>query len=206
MLFRSKYIENLTEIKEIKSKLEYPGTHHDNPLYQIFDQLFYGPVVYEKLFQRKSEFNEPPLIDNDLVIVSEKLITKLKTKYGSRIAIVTGRGKESVKYSLKKLMEEFDLENSAFLEDESRELAKPNPLSLTRAISRMDATNSIYVGDSMEDLIMARKATEQGLVTIFCGIIGTSKNPQQKLELFQKNGAQLILESIDLLPKVLNLE
>ena len=160
----------------------------------------------ENLFQRKSEFSESPLIDNDIVLVSENLIKKLKTKYGSKIAIVTGRGKESVRYSLKKLMEQFDLENSAFLEDESRELAKPNPLSLTRAISGMKATNSIYVGDSMEDLIMAKKATEQGLATIFCGIIGTSKNPQQKLELFQKNGAQLILESIDLLPKVLNLE
>ncbi|NIM26448.1 MAG: HAD hydrolase-like protein [Nitrososphaeria archaeon] len=201
-----KYIEDLTEIEEIKNKLEYPGAHHDNPLYQIFDQLFYGPELYEKLFQRKSEFTEPPLIDNDLVIISENLITKLQTKFGPKISIVTGRGKESVRYSLRNLMEKFDLENSAFLEDESRQLAKPNPLPLTRAISGMAATNSIYVGDSMEDLIMAKKATEQGLGTIFCGIVGTSKNPQQKLELFQKNGAQLILESIDLLPKVLNLE
>ena len=201
-----KYIESLTEIEDLKNNLKYPGIHHDNPLYQIFDQLFYGSELYEKLFQRKSEISESPLIDNDIVIVSENLIKKLKTKYGSKISIVSGRGKESVRYSLKKLMEQFDLENSAFLEDESRELAKPNPLSLTRAISGMDVINSIYVGDSMEDLIMARKATEQGLDTLFCGIIGTSKNPRQKLELFQKNGAQLILESIDLLPKVLNLE
>ena len=74
-----KYIESLTEIDDIKNKLEYPGTHHDNPLYQIFDQLFYGPELYEKLFQRKSEFSESPLIDNDIVIVNENLITKLKT-------------------------------------------------------------------------------------------------------------------------------
>ena len=53
---------------------------------------------------------------------------------------------------------------------------------------------------------MAKKATEQGKKTTFCGIIGTSKNPAQKLELFEKNGAQLVLDSIKLLPKVLNLE
>jgi hypothetical protein len=53
---------------------------------------------------------------------------------------------------------------------------------------------------------MAKKATEQRLKTTFCGIIGTSKNPQKKLELFEKNGALLVLESINLLPKVLNLE
>lgn len=201
-----KYIEGLTEIDDIKNKLSYPGTHHDNPLYRIFDQLFYGPNLYEKLFHRKSEFSASPLIDNDVVIVNEALISKLKTKYHYRIAIVTGRGKESVKYSLKKLLDEFNLENSWFLEDESRELAKPNPVSLTRTISGMACTNCIYVGDSMEDLIMAKKSTEQGLKTTFCGIIGTSKNPEEKLQLFEKNGAQLVLESINLLPKVLNLE
>ncbi len=28
-----KYIENLTDINEIKNKLSYPGDHHENPLY-----------------------------------------------------------------------------------------------------------------------------------------------------------------------------
>ena len=65
-------------------------------------------------------------------------------------------------------------------------MAKPNPTSLIRAIKGMKTSHSIYVGDSMEDLIMAKKATEQGYTTIFCGIIETSKNPQEKLERKQK--------------------
>jgi len=100
----------------------------------------------------------------------------------------------------------FDLKNSAFLEDESRELAKPNPKSLLDSISGMNSVCTLYVGDSMEDFIMAKKATDLGHKTIFCGIIGTSKNPKEKLELFEKNGAILLLDSIKLLPKVLNLE
>jgi HAD superfamily hydrolase (TIGR01549 family) len=201
-----KYIEKLTEIDEIINKLSYPGTHHDNPLYKIFDQLFYGPELYEKLFKNNSGFSESGLIENDIVIVSDSLISKLQSKYNSKISIVTGRGKESVRYSLKKLLEQFDIDNSAFLEDESRDMAKPNPVSLIRAIKGMNSSNSIYVGDSMEDLIMAKKATDQGYKTTFCGIIGTSKDPQEKLELFEKNGALLVLESINLLPKILNLE
>jgi HAD superfamily hydrolase (TIGR01549 family) len=201
-----KYIEKLTEIDEIKNKLSYPGTHHDNPLYKIFDQLFYGPELYEKLFKNKSDFSESGLIENDIVIISDSLISKLKSKFNSKISIVTGRGKESVRYSLKKLLEQFDTDSSTFLEDESREMAKPNPASLIQAINGMESTNSIYVGDSMEDLIMAKKATEQGYKTTFCGIIGTSKNPQGKLELFEKNGTLLVLESINLLPKIINLE
>ena len=53
------------------------------------------------------------------------LLEKLQKKFNSKIAMVTGRGKESVSYSLKRLMlNDFNLQNSMFLEDESRELSK----------------------------------------------------------------------------------
>ena len=201
-----KYLEKFVDISDIKNKLSYPGTHHDNLLYKIFDQIFYGPELYSKLFKHKSQFSEPGLIENDVVIVNNFLIEKLEKRFSSKLSIVSGRGKESIRYSLKSLLDKFDLKNSAFLEDEPRELAKPNPESLVRSINGMNCNHCIYVGDSMEDFIMAKKAIEQGCKTTFCGIIGTSKNPQEKLELFQHNGSKLVLESINLLPKVLNLE
>ena len=201
-----KYLEKLADISDIKNKLSYPGIHNDNSLYKIFDQIFYGPELYSKLFKHKSQFSEHGLIENDVIIVNKSLIEKLQKRFTSKLSIVSGRGKESIRYSLKLLLDKFDLKNSAFLEDEPRELAKPNPESLVRSINGMNCSHCIYVGDSMEDFIMAKKATEQGCKTTFCGIIGTSKNPQDKLELFQRNGAMLVLESINLLPKVLNLE
>jgi phosphoglycolate phosphatase-like HAD superfamily hydrolase len=201
-----KYLEDLVDISDIKEKLSYPGIHHGNPLYKIFDQLFYGPKLYEKLFGNASEFSEPGLIEQDDVILNEKLIETLQKKFDSKIGMVTGRGKESVSYSLKELLNEFDLNNSAFLEDEPRELAKPNPKRLLDSIQGMNSVSTLYVGDSMEDFIMAKKVSDLGHQTTFCGIIGTSKNPQEKLELFEKNGAVLILDSIHLIPKVLNLE
>ncbi|MBI5859284.1 MAG: HAD-IA family hydrolase [Nitrosarchaeum sp.] len=201
-----KYLEKLADISDIKHKLSYPGIRNENPLYKIFDQIFYGPELYSKLFKQKSQFSESGLIDNDVVIVNNLLIEKLQKKFASKLSIVSGRGKESIRYSLKQLLDKFDLKNSAFLEDEPRKLAKPNPESLVRSIKSMNCKHCLYVGDSMEDFIMAKKATSLGHKTTFCGIIGTSKNPQQKLELFQQNGAKLVLESINLLPKVLNLE
>ena len=201
-----KYLQNQTDISEIKNQLSYPGTHHDNPLYQIFDQLFYGSELYKKLFDKDSKFSEPGLIEQDDVILNNSLLELLEKKFNSKIAMVTGRGKESVSYSLKELLPRFDLKNSVFLEDESRDLAKPNPKPLLDSIKGMNGTSTLYVGDSMEDLIMAKRVTDMGNKTIFCGIIGTSKNPQEKLELFEKNEAVLVLESIHLLPKVLNLE
>lgn len=201
-----KYLTNLADISEIKSKLSYPGTHQENPLYKIFDQFFYGPKLYKKLFGLASNFSEPGLIEQDDVILNEKLIKTLQKKFDSKIAMVTGRGKDSVSYSLKSLLNEFDLHNSVFLEDESRDFAKPNPKRLLDSIKGLNSISTLYVGDSMEDFIMAKKATDLGHLTTFCGIIGTSKNPQEKLELFEKNGAILVLDSIHFLPKVLNLE
>jgi len=201
-----KYLENLVDISDIKKQLSYPGTHKQNPLYQIFDQLFYGPELYQKLFKSPSKFSESGLIEQDDIILNNSLIEKLQKKFNSKIAMVTGRGKESVSYSLKELLEKFDLKNSIFLEDELRELAKPNPKPLLNSIKGMNSTSTLYVGDSMEDFIMAKKVTELGHKTVFCGIVGTSKNPQEKLELFEQNDAILALDSIHLLPKVLNLE
>ena len=200
------FLKNQVDISEIIEQLSYPGSHKDNILYQIFDQLFYGPELYSKLFKNTSKFSESGLIENDIVIFNNDLADKLENKFHKQISMVTGRGKESVKYSLKNLLEKFDLQNSMFLEDEPRELAKPNPQSLVNSITGMNSKSCLYVGDSMEDFIMAKKATILGNNTTFCGIIGTSKNPEEKLQLFEQNEAILVLDSINLLPKVLNLE
>ncbi len=201
-----KYLSSLdVDISAIRQKLDYPGRHSDNILYSIFDQLFYGSKLYQKLFNKKSQFNENGFIDNDKVIVTKELLDKLKKKFNKNIAIVTGRGYESIRYSLKELLELFNLQNSIFLEDEPRELAKPNPESLLRSIKGLNSSHTIFVGDSMEDLIMAQKASEVGKKTTFCGIIGTSNEPDKKRNLFEKNNASIILDSIQLLPKVLNL-
>jgi len=200
------FLKKQIDISEIIGQLSYPGSHKENILYQIFDQLFYGPKLYLKLFKNLSKFSEPGLIENDDVIFNNNLSEKLQKKFGTQISMVTGRGKESVSYSLKNLLGKFDLKNSVFLEDESRDLAKPNPQALINSINGMNSKSCLYIGDSMEDFLMAKKTTVLGHKTTFCGIIGTSKNPQEKLKLFEQNEAILVLDSIKLLPKVLNLE
>ena len=201
-----KYLDKLNaDVSDIRKKLSYPGRHSENLLYSVFDQLFYGETLYQKLFNKKSQFNEKGFIDNDKVLVSKELLDNLRKKFDDKTAIVTGRGLDSISYSLKELLNQFNIKNSVFLEDESRELAKPNPEALLRSIRGLNSSYCLYVGDSMEDLIMAQKATEIGNKTTFCGIIGTSNNPSEKRSFFEKNGAILILDSIQLLPKVLNL-
>jgi len=80
-----KYLENIgANVSDIKNKLDYPGLNHQNLLYSVFDQLFYGPELYSKLFKKQSKFFEKGLIDNDNVIVNQELISTLKSKFNEK--------------------------------------------------------------------------------------------------------------------------
>ena len=204
------YIENFlnkidTDISDVKARLAYPSTDKNDLIHSTFDQLFFGPELYNKIFQRESKFSEKGFIENDKVIVNSELIEALKKKFNEKIAIVTGRGFNAINSSLKEILNEFNVENSVFLEDESRDLAKPNPQSLIRAMKGLNSKNCLYVGDSMEDMILAQKASELGFQATFCGIYGSGKLPETRKKMFIDQDVSMILESINFLPKILNL-
>ena len=202
------YIEDFlnkidVDIADIKSRLGYPSTDKNDLIHSTFDQLFFGPELYSKIFQKKSKFSEKGFIENDNVIVNSELIEALKKKFNDKIAIVTGRGLDAISSSLKEILNLFNVENSVFLEDESRDLAKPNPQSLIRAMKGLNSKNCLYVGDSMEDMILAQKASELGFKATFCGIYGSGKLPDMRKKLFVKYNVPLILQSINQLPDIL---
>jgi len=204
------YIENFLDkidldISDIKSRLNYPSTDKNDLIHVTFDQLFFGPELYSKIFQKGSNFSDKGLIENDNVIVNSELIEALKKKFDDKIAIVTGRGFNAISSSLKEILNQFNVKSSVFLEDESRDIAKPNPQSLIRAMKGLNSKNCLYVGDSMEDIMLAQKASELGFQAAFCGIYGSSKLPEMKKNLFIKKNVPFILESINSLPKALNL-
>ena len=199
------FVNKNIDLTEIKSKLDYENSRKESYIHRIFNQLFYGPSLYQEIFNEKSTFSQSPLIDLDKIILDENLILKLKNRFGKKITTVTGRGKFAFSYSMKNFLNNFDLQSSVFLEDQPLEMAKPNPKSLIESISAIDSKTSLYIGDSMEDLLMVEKCKESGYDVSFCGIYGSSDEPELKYELFQKNNASIILESIQELPKALNL-
>ena len=202
------YIENFlkkidVDIFDVQERLGYPSTDKNDLIHSTFDQLFFGPELYSKIFQKESKFSEKGFIENDQVIVTSELVEALKEKFNDKIAIVTGRGFNAISSSLKEILNQFNVANSVFLEDESRDLAKPNPQSLIRAMKGLNSKNCLYVGDSMEDMMLAKKASELGFQATFCGIYGSGKLPEMKKKLFVEYNTPLILESIKELPDVM---
>ena len=127
------------DLTEIKSKLDYENSRKASYIHRIFNQLFYGPKLYEEIFNEKSQFNDNPLIDLDDIVLDNNLMLKLKNRFGTKISTVTGRGKFAFSYSMKNFLDNFDIENSVFLEDRPLELAKPNPDSLIESISGINS-------------------------------------------------------------------
>jgi HAD superfamily hydrolase (TIGR01549 family) len=202
------YIENFlnkigVDVSDVKARLSYPSADKNDLIHATFDQLFFGPELYNKIFQKESKFSENGYIENDNVIVNSELIETLKKRFNDKIAIVTGRGFNAISSSLKEILNRFNVENSVFLEDEPRNLAKPNPQSLIRAMNGLNSKNCLYVGDSMEDMILAQKASELGFNTTFCGIYGSGKLPEMKKKLFTEHDVPLIVETINQLPDIL---
>ena len=185
------------------------------PVRDAFDQLFYGPDLYERLAGARSQFHGPGLIERDRVIVTEQAAGELRRRFSGRVSLVTGRGAAPARHTLGAIMDMFDLGASRFLEDEPRSMAKPNPEPLLRSIRAMGGRHCLYVGDSYEDLLMARRAGAAaaaggnggggggGVAVTFCGITGASASPRRRLEMFDAGGAHAVLDSVLLLPRVL---
>ena len=193
------------DLRELKSKLDYENSRKESYIHKIFNQLFYGPALYEEIFKEKSQFFQEPLIDLDEIVLDDNLMSKLQNRFGKKICTVTGRGIFAFSYSMKNFLNNFDMNSSVFLEDLPLEMAKPNPKSLIESISTINSKCSLYIGDSMEDLLMVEKCKESGYDVSFCGIYGSTDEPESKYELFQKNKAPIILQSIQELPMALNL-
>jgi phosphoglycolate phosphatase-like HAD superfamily hydrolase len=69
----------------------------------------------------------------------------------------------------------------------------------------MGARTAIYVGDSAEDLLMARRAEKEiGAKIAFAGIYGNSSESDETIDKFKQEGVAVIIRSVNQLPNIIN--
>jgi phosphoglycolate phosphatase-like HAD superfamily hydrolase len=69
----------------------------------------------------------------------------------------------------------------------------------------MGARTAVYVGDSAEDLLMARRAEKEIDTKIaFVGIYGNSSEPHETVDKFKQEGVEAIIKSVNQLPNIIN--
>lgn len=188
----------LCNMSDVVERLKYPGT--SSVVQEVFDQLFYGPDLYQKITGKESRFAEPGLIERESILLDDTTREWLTRRFGPRIGMVTGRGRESARHTLGDVMDMFNTAGSVFLEDEPRSMAKPNPKSLVSAIDAMGIRRCVYVGDSAEDLMMARAADRD---VVFVGVWGTATDRRRRQEMFLDRKADHMVKLVTGLPSLL---
>ena len=195
------------DIDKWKKVLTYPAPVKDSMLARVFDEIFYGQDLFRKQDHLEPKYRTTgrPLIKNDRLAVSVKTMKKLNKMFKGNLAIVSGRSKLAAEYSLQHIIKYFNSDACVFLEDKKREYAKPNPYAVKHAMKVMGARTAVYVGDSAEDLLMARRAgKETGTKIAFVGIYGNSSEPDKTIDKFKQEGVELIIRSINQLPNIIN--
>jgi len=184
----------------------YPGSPPKSRLATLYDEMYHGPVLFKELYGVGPKyFAGTGLITRDRVLVTGADLRRLSECFGDRLAIDTGRPRKAVEYSMGNLLSFFDLDASVFIGDgeigREREGVphfekKPSPASLLHVRDKLGSSHLLYVGDSAEDVMMAREVrTSSGGVT-FAGVYGASHDTRDQVEFFRREGVELIVPSV----------
>ncbi|HVE37085.1 MAG TPA: HAD-IA family hydrolase [Nitrososphaeraceae archaeon] len=202
------YLKDYPEsrLKQIKKLLKYPGDVNTSIIARVFDEYFYGPQLFKKQHDTNSKYySGRPLIENDILLAKNSTLKKISNMFDMRTGIVSGRSRIAAEYSLKSVFKFFDMKGSVYLEDEQRDMGKPNPSALIKSVKSFGVSNAFYVGDSAEDLFMVQRARKISNLDIkLIGVCASNARSNQIRSLFVSNGTSLIVKNINELPNILN--
>lgn len=200
-----------------KRFLNYPDSVKESPLAIVFDEMFYGPKLFEDTHGRARQFYDGPGFverEREGTLVTCEIIDELTQAIGKEnFGIVSGRDRLSARFSLGCILDRFVKESTIFLMDhnyvdekteERGKLRKPDPYPLIKASKGLEPFSySLYVGDSAEDMIMAKRANETDPRFISVGVYSLSDFKEELISYFFKMKADVILHSIKELPPLL---
>ena len=202
------YLKDHSEsrLKQLKKLLRYPGDVNTSIIARVFDEYFYGLQLFKKQHSTNSKYySGRPLIENDILLATNSTLKKISNMFDMRTGIVSGRSRIAAEYSLKSVFRFFDIKGSVYLEDEKREMGKPNPSALIKSVKSFGVSNAFYVGDSAEDLFMVQRARKISNLDIkLIGICASNARSNQIRNLFVNNGTSLIVKNVNELPNILN--
>lgn len=204
-----KYLSTMStpsHIEKLKVDLVYPAPVGKSLLPTVFDEFFYGPALFQEQHNMKPlYYHGKPLIENDKMIISDRTLKIISQKFHGNIATISGRSRIAAQHTLRPLFKIFNPMASVFLEDEDRKHWKPNPYSIKKAMNCLGAKTAFYVGDSIEDLYMAKQADRADEIKIlFIGVYGCSVRPEETVRRFNESHADIVTKNVNSLFRLLD--
>ena len=156
----------ISEVNRIKNKI---GMNNDwDATYALINKQ---EISYEMVKDYFQKIYLGGLINNEKLLISKQKLQLLKNRY-KKLGIATGRPRMEAEYVIKKnkLQKIFDC--IIAMEDVSK--SKPAPDMILAVIKKLKLKNTVYIGDSPNDVIASKKAK---IPSIYVGTqeIGTIK-------------------------------
>ena len=181
----------------------------------LFEQLFCGTDLYEETFGAKPSFDEAGrgFVEESRIIIAPETLERLAGQLGSpRFGIASGSMATPARHVLGETLDEMNPEAQVWMDDVDRaeeetgeeNLSKPNPFSLTNASRALEPfEKALYVGDTMADLIMVKRACEEDPRYLFAGVYRYAGSDEAALKGFLDEGADIVAPSVNELPSIL---
>jgi len=203
----------------VKYFLSYPGDVGESIIARVFEENFCGPQLFRDMYKRVPQFYQGRgFVEDEQVIVLPQTLDQLASILGKRnLGISSGRPFKLAKYTLKGLLEKFSFKALVFLDrikaaerENMREkglavnFGKPHPFSLFASSKGLEPFKfALYVGDSMEDVIMVKEANRLDSRFLSAGVYSCSDCREAVLRTFLKAGSDILVPSVNELPVVL---
>ena len=198
----------------IEQLFNYPGPVGQSLITTIFEELFCGPSLFQRIYKQKPMFSSTPgLIAQEEIILNNDILNNLTQSIGSNnFGIATGRPYQLTRYSLGSLLQRFQKSASIFLDDVLQaeaehadlSLTKPHPFSLLQSAEGFTSLClALYVGDSAEDIIMVNDARKERDQFLSVGVYSASDHQSNLITTFINLKTDIILPSIRELNSVL---
>jgi phosphoglycolate phosphatase-like HAD superfamily hydrolase len=195
-------------LKLMKRFLCYPEDVTKSIIVSVFDEHFYGKL-FKKVHGIDAKLGiERGTIENERLLIEKATLSKLEEKFDRSIGMATGRGSIGTFFTLGKVKDYLNPKALVFLEDIDpkdleKKYGKPEPYALLKSSEPFaNGASVIYVGDSAEDSIMARRANKTKEF-IFAAICGRGSLSEKKFDMFYKQKADIIASSVNDIPLIL---
>lgn len=184
------------KIIEKQKRLPYNNDDYDctQNLLKKYKQNIPLKTIIKKFQEYYRGKNNNGLIKNERWLMNKSTLNKLKKKY--KLAIFTGRSREESQIPLKKAKTKKYFDVLITVNDTKKK--KPNPEGLLKALKKLKTSNAVYIGDSIDDALAAKRAGID-----FIGVAQKKIDKTGLKGLLMKNKAKTVLNNINNLAKVI---
>jgi len=170
-------------------------------LRETFQQLYLGSELYAELEDAEPTMDTRGYINDEPILVDSETVDTLLENWA--VGVVTGRPAAEADIAMDRVGLVIPPEHRFTMDDWAE--GKPHPRALIALADRLDADRLVFVGDTLDDIETALNAREADPERTYygCGVLTGGITGEAGREKYEAHGADLVLESVNDLPSVL---